>query len=130
MIRIIVDNDTDLATLREVIEQGPGLPEIFYDSGYLIQREVDGHLRSEGGGGKSNTVIHYAGQPGNGLGGSGGAGGAFGGGAGGSGGSVFPGISVVIGRGGTGPDPSIPPCPECGASGGGGHGGNCPNAGR
>lgn len=62
MIRIIVDNDADLAALREVIAQGPGLPEIFYDSGYLIQREGDGRLRSVGGGGKSTTV-HYAGGP-------------------------------------------------------------------
>lgn len=56
MIRIIVDNDTDLARLRGIIELGGDLPEVFYDSSYLIQQEVDGHLRSVGGGGKSNTV--------------------------------------------------------------------------
>jgi hypothetical protein len=64
MIRIIVDNDTDLAALREAIAQGPCLPEIFYDSGYLIQREGDGRLRSVGGGGKAtNMIIDYAGGP-------------------------------------------------------------------
>lgn len=36
--------------------------------------------------------------------------------------------AIIIGKGGTGPDPTVPECPICYASGGGGHGGFCPNA--
>lgn len=124
MIRIIVDNDADLAALCEAIEQGPGLPEVFYASGYVIQREGDGQLRSVGGGGKS-TAVHHAGP----ATAEGGRAGIYQGGSGGAGASAF-GDHIFVGRGGTGEDPSIPPCPACGASGGGGHGGACPNAGR
>jgi hypothetical protein len=72
MIRIIVDNEADLVALSEAIEQGPGLPEVFYESGYVIQREADGHLRSVRGGGKSSTV-HHAGAFSDSGGGAGGA---------------------------------------------------------
>lgn len=48
-----MDNDADLDALRELVRDGAGLPEVFYDSGYLIQMEGDGRLRSVGGGGKS-----------------------------------------------------------------------------
>jgi hypothetical protein len=54
VIRIIVDSDADLAALRELISQD-GLPEVFYDSGYLIQLEGDGRLRSVCGGGRSTV---------------------------------------------------------------------------
>lgn len=37
---------------------------------------------------------------------------------------------LVVGAGGTGPDPSFPVCPVCQCYGGGGHGGGCPNIGQ
>jgi hypothetical protein len=62
MIRIIVDSDADAAALKTLIADGPGLPEIFYTSGYLIQQEAGGRLRSIGGGGINTISVHGPGE--------------------------------------------------------------------
>lgn len=56
MIKIIAGSEAELSVMIQLIAE-QGLPQPFYQFGYVLQIERNGVLRSAGGGGIAQTTI-------------------------------------------------------------------------